>query len=85
MLYIEKRYGRAPRIFPPAIIEGEPLGITIQVRAPDEFKKEYPFVLACFFQKVRGSAGAPRIICGGEEEEINDVLDGIISACKADA
>ncbi len=85
-LYIERRYcGCSPRVFPPAVIKGKPLGITIQVEAPDEFKRNYPFVLACLFQEVKESAGAPRMMDGDTEEERNDVLDGIADACKVEA
>lgn len=76
-LFVEKRKEKeSPRIFPLAVIEGEILGMTIKVEAPAEFKKEYPFVLAAYFQELAsGLTGSAMMLPEGNEEKINIVLD----------
>jgi hypothetical protein len=82
-LFVEKRRGSgSSRIFPLAIIEGEALGMTIQVKSPEEFREFYPFVLSGYFEAVNKCAGKPRILSGETEEEVNDILDVIAGACR---
>ena len=82
-LFVEKRRkGGSARIFPPAVVEGELLGMTIRVKSPEEFREFYPFVLSGYFEEVNKCAGKPRILSGETEEERNDILDGIADACR---
>ena len=76
-LFVEKRKDKkSSRIFPLAVIEGEVLGMTIKVEAPTEFKKEYPFVMAVYFQELAGGlAGSAMMLPEGSEEKMNIALD----------
>lgn len=85
-LFIEKRECVCgQRTYPLAVISGLLVqrGKLIEVIEPDEFRREHPLVPAFSFQEVCGSVGDPRMLWGDTEEEIEDVMDGIISACKA--
>ena len=80
-LFVEKRSDKSkPRVFPLAVIEGEFLGMTIQVIRPEKFKEDYPFVLASFFQEVSDCAGWPFIFSpDDDEDEVNNQsLDNLV-------
>ncbi|HOX30414.1 MAG TPA: hypothetical protein P5080_05510 [Candidatus Paceibacterota bacterium] len=75
-LFVEKRRNKAmPRVYPLAVIKGEILGITIRVEEPVEFKEEYPFVFAAFFQELAPGLNAEAMMLPEGNDPALDLLE----------